>query len=225
MTREDYWLIENHMLSCMRDSAHDKEHIYRVLYIALDIAAHEASVDYDVLISACLLHDIGRQEQFDDPSLCHAAVGAKKAYDFLVENGFPADRAKKVAACIKAHRFRTDSPPATIEEKILFDADKIDATGTLGIARTILYKGQVGEPLYSLSETGEVLDGTNDAAPSFMQEYKFKLEGLYTKFHTKRGQEIALQRQSSAVSFYESMLKETAASYKVGIRLLTDQIK
>ena len=46
--------------SCMGDSAHDKEHIYRVLYSALDIAQGEAGVDYDVLIAACLLHDIAR---------------------------------------------------------------------------------------------------------------------------------------------------------------------
>lgn len=38
MTKETYTLLENYMLSCMEDSAHDKEHIYRVLYTALDIA-------------------------------------------------------------------------------------------------------------------------------------------------------------------------------------------
>ncbi len=48
------------MLSCMNDSAHDKEHIYRGLYTALDIAAYEQDVDYEILITACLLHDIGR---------------------------------------------------------------------------------------------------------------------------------------------------------------------
>lgn len=50
MKREDYLLFEDHMLSCMGDSAHDKEHIYRVLYMALDIARTEKNVDYDVLI-------------------------------------------------------------------------------------------------------------------------------------------------------------------------------
>ena len=50
---------EAYMLSCMNDSAHDKEHIYRVLYTALDIAAYEQDVDYEILITACLLHDIG----------------------------------------------------------------------------------------------------------------------------------------------------------------------
>ena len=71
MKKENYELMENYMLSCMEDSAHDKEHIYRVLYHALEIAGEEVDVDYDVLIAACLLHDIGRKEQFADPTLCH----------------------------------------------------------------------------------------------------------------------------------------------------------
>ena len=51
---ETYKLFERYMLSCMDDSAHDKEHVYRVLYVALDIASHEEDVNYDVLICACL---------------------------------------------------------------------------------------------------------------------------------------------------------------------------
>jgi uncharacterized protein len=62
----------------MKDSAHDTEHIYRVLYVALDIARYEENVDGDVLIAACLLHDIGREEQNADPAVCHAAAGGGK---------------------------------------------------------------------------------------------------------------------------------------------------
>ena len=87
MTRETYTMLENYMCSCMTDIAHDKEHIYRVLYRALEIAEEEPGTDYDVLIAACLLHDIGRQEQFENPKVCHAEAGAKKAYDFLKEQG------------------------------------------------------------------------------------------------------------------------------------------
>lgn len=212
------------MLECMLDSAHDKDHIYRVLYAALDIARYEADVDYDILIAACLLHDIGRQEQFDNPKLCHATVGAVKAHKFLIKNGFDIDFAVKVASCIRAHRFRSENLPTGIEEQILFDSDKVDATGAIGIARTIFYKGQVHEPLYSLTEDGYVADGAGDLEPSFFQEYKFKLEGLYTKFYTKRGQELAIQRQHAAISFYESMLKETQEAYRIGKELISDWI-
>ena len=79
MTKEIYDMLEGYMLSCMTDSAHDPEHIYRVLYSALEIAKTEENVDYDVLIAACLLHDVGRKEQFENPALCHAEEGAEKA--------------------------------------------------------------------------------------------------------------------------------------------------
>lgn len=56
MKTQEYELIERYMLDCMSDSAHDKDHIYRVLYIALNIAEYEKDVDHNVLIAVCLLH-------------------------------------------------------------------------------------------------------------------------------------------------------------------------
>lgn len=216
MKQDTYSLLENYMLSCMGDSAHDKEHVYRVLYMALEIAKTEINVDYDVLICACLLHDIGRKEQFEDPKLCHAQIGADKAYRFLTENGFGEEFAKRVSKCIGTHRYRQEDQPESIEAKILFDADKIDVTGAVGIARTLVYKGQVGEPLYSVSGEGDVLDGSQDEAPSFFQEYKYKLENIYTKFFTAKGAETAKSRQAAAAAFYDSMLQEVREPYECG---------
>ena len=186
MTVQQYGEIEDYMLLCMKDSAHDRDHIYRVLYVALDIASAEKDVDTDILLAACLLHDVGREEQFRDPSVCHALAGGEKAYDFLCFNGWDEARARRVRACIETHRYRTERLPQTIEAKIVFDADKLDATGTLGIARTILYRESGEEPLYTLNPDGSVADGTGDGAPSFFQEYKFKLEKLYDRFYTAR---------------------------------------
>lgn len=220
MTEENYLQWENYMLSCMDDSAHDKEHIYRVLYTALEIAQTEQNVDYDVLICACLLHDIGRKEQYENPAVCHAKAGAEKAYAFLVENHYKKEFAERVSRCIRVHRFRKECKPESIEEKILFDADKIDVSGAIGIARTLLYKGQLSQPLYSLKTDGQVSDGTGDSQESFFQEYKFKLEGIYDSFYTARGKEIARARQDSAANFYRSMLQEVRSSYCGGQELL-----
>ncbi len=216
MNKQNYTLIENYMLSCMEDSAHGKDHIYRVLYQALRIAKTEENIDYDVLITACLLHDVGRKEQFADPKVCHAMVGAEKAYKFLIENGFDIEFAEKIRQCIQAHRYRESNQPQTLEAKILFDADKLDVVGAMGIARTLLYKGKVEEPLYSLSEDGSVSDGKGDKNPSFFQEYKYKLEGLYSKFYTKKATEIAKERQAVAADFYNSLYKEVQDSYGNG---------
>lgn len=185
MTKETYRLMEEYMLSCMEDSAHDKEHIYRVLYSALDIAQTERDVDYDVLICACLLHDVGRREQFENPALCHAQVGAEKAYRFLTEQGFEEDFAARVKHCILAHRYRNNNVPETIEAKILFDADKLDVTGAIGIARTLFYKGQVSEPLYHVDSQGKVQDGTEDAGPSFFRSINISWK-IFTPIFTRK---------------------------------------
>lgn len=216
MTKEIYSKLENYMLSCMEDSAHDKEHIYRVLYSALEIAQAEDSVDFDVLVGACLLHDIGRKEQFENPDLCHAMVGGDKAFRFLIENHFDVAYAERVKHCIQTHRFRKNNLPQSIEAKILFDADKLDASGAIGIARTLIYKGIVSEPIYSLLPNGMVSDGSADTSPSFFQEYKYKLEKIYSHFYTNKAMEIAKERQQSAVSFYNSLYKEVTSSYLNG---------
>lgn len=218
MTFECYSMLEKYMLSCVKkdDPTHDEQHIYRVLYAALEIAQAEQGVDYNILIAACLLHDIGRPEQFRDPKVNHAAVGGDKAYAFLTEHGFSDGFAGRVRECIYAHSYRKGTPPQSPEAKILFDADKLDVAGAVGIARTLTYKGQVGEPLYSILPDGTVSDGAGDEPPSFFQEYKYKLEKMYSRFYTKRGAEMARERQNTAVQFYESIYQETNGLYEAG---------
>ena len=216
MDKKTYFLLENFMLSCMEDSAHDKEHVYRVLYNALDIAKTESNVDYNVLITSCLLHDIGRKEQFENPALCHAAVGGSKAYNFLLGHGFEISFAEKVKQCIQTHRYRKNNIPQSLEAKILFDADKLDVLGTMGIARSLVYKGIVSEPLYSLLPDGTVSDGGSDSVPSFFQEYKYKLENLYSKFYTARASQLAKERQRIAEDFYNSLYQEASLPYQNG---------
>ena len=212
-----YHTLENFMLSCMTDSAHDKEHIYRVLYHALEIAKTEAQVDYDVLIGACLLHDIGRKEELENPQLCHALVGGEKAYAFLLQNGFSENYAHKVKQCIQSHRYRKNNPPQSLEAKILFDADKLDVSGAMGIARTLLHQGVLSEPLYSRLPDGTVSNGENDKEPSFFQEYKYKLEHIDQCFHTKRGAQLARERNHAAHAFYLELYKEVTDACEKGM--------
>ena len=225
MNKEKYQLIENYMISCAEDSAHDKEHIYRVLYNALTIAKTEKNIDYDILISACLLHDIARKDQAKDLSICHAALGGEKAHNFLIKNGFSHDFAEKVKHCIQTHRFRKNNLPESLEAKILFDADKLDVSGAIGIARTLLYQGAMSEPLYSLTPQGDVSNGEGDAFPSFFQEYKLKLEKIYSKFFTEEGKRQALERQRSAIAFYNDLYGEIKSSYENGQNELKKLIK
>lgn len=221
MNKATYTDIENYMLSCMSDSAHDCEHVYRVLFNALEIAENESGVDYDVLIAACLLHDIGRAEQFVNPELDHAEVGGDKAHTFLTGKGFSAEFAGKVKDCIVAHRFRKNRPPESIEAKILFDADKLDVTGAMGIARTLVYRGDVDEPLYTIGDDGLPSNGEGDSPPSFFREYHYKLEKLYDRFYTHTGRLMAAERRRAAQEFYSSLLEEAQSAYKAGKVFLT----
>lgn len=214
MTQQEYELFEGYMQDCMKDSAHDREHVYRVLSNALDIAETEAGVNHDILVCACLLHDIGRKEQLENPALCHAQVGGDKAYCFLLEHGYSKEFSAQVRSCIRAHRYRQSEPPETVEAKILFDADKLDVTGAIGIARTLAYQGAAGQPLYSRRSDGSISNGEGDELHSFFREYKFKLEKIYGRFLTRRGGELAARRRQAAELFYESLLNEVQEADK-----------
>lgn len=205
---------EQYMIDHMKDSAHDKEHVYRVTNLALDIAKTELNTDENVLIVACLLHDLGRAEQVRNPKLCHAEVGADMAYRFLISEGVSENEAIKVKACIASHRFRSNHLLDSIESKILFDADTIDATGAMGIARSLHYEGKFGIPIYNTDINGNVIKGDSDTNESFLREYNFKLKNLYDRLYTKRGREIAENRRDIANKFYKSLHNEIMDSHR-----------
>ena len=207
-------IVEGYMHSCMNTSAHDMEHVYRVLNYALEIARHESElVDIELLTVVCLLHDIARMEQCSDENVDHALYGAGKAYTWLVKNGYSDEFASMAKECIMTHRFRSNNPPQSIEARILFDADKLDVCGAIGIARVLLSKSYKAEPIYSLTENGEVSDGAQDTQSSFLHEYKFKLEKLYGKFFTKLGIQLAEKRRTIAENFYIALLSEARECY------------
>jgi len=215
MEKEKYMAIEAFMLNQAKDSAHDKHHIYRVLNAAVDIAKYENSVDMDILITACLLHDIGRSAQAENPKLCHAKVGAEMAYAFLLEQGWQQEKALHVRDCVSSHRYRGDNLPASIEAKILFDADKLDVSGAVGIARTLIYAGQVCCPLYITGEDGNIVVDRGD---SFFREYNYKLKNIYDSFYTARAKEIASTRKKVVEDFYNGLLAEVTENYKNGFK-------
>ncbi len=219
-----YSKLEEYMLSYMNDGAHDGQHVYRVLFFALDIA-QSYEIDLDVLIASALLHDIGRDSQYENNKIDHAVVGSKIAYEFIKKLGWNDEKANHIRKCISTHRYRRSNEPESMEAKILFDADKLDATGTMGIARTLAYKGIVAEPLYSIDQNGRVLDGSKEKTPSFFHEYHFKLKKLYNNFYTERAMEIARSRETIGKKIYETMLREVTETYEIGQQILKEVIE
>ena len=223
--------IVDYMNSCLQGSTHDAEHVLRVLHYAADIAYYTSGEkDMDVLLTAAMLHDIGRPAQDRDGSLDHAAVGADMAYNFLRSIGWSEEKAAHVKACIFTHRFRTDHPPASLEAKILFDSDKLDVTGAMGVARSFSYCTEIGEPYYTKDAKGKIEDGSLPAelgGHSFFREYHFKLRDLAAHMHTARAKEIALEHKPAMDGFYRLMLDEVHSCYARGAlvlpELLTDE--
>jgi len=202
------------------DMAHDRHHILRVLNAALDIYKHEEKVDFDVLVAACLLHDIGREKQFEDlEKHCHAKIGGEMAYEFLLSIDWSKERALHVKDCIVSHRYRVNIPPETIEAKILFDADKLEVAGAIGIARTLMYSSPIKEPLYILDDDGNIItSGGGAEVSSFFQEYNYKLSKAHNSLFTKRAKEIAYERQKTAADFYKGLADEIKRNYENGVR-------
>jgi uncharacterized protein len=232
MERHVFEMIESSMLRYMKDGdgAHDTQHVYRVLYTALDIASSCAAdadaglnLDMDVVIAAALLHDIGRAEQHRNPEVDHAVVGATMAYDILCSIGWSPERACHGSDCVRTHRYRSGVCPESIEAKIVFDADKIDVCGAIGIARTLMHAGAVGGALYSVGSEGVILDGSDGDEPeSFCREYHFKLSKVYGGFYTTKACEIAAQRERAAREFYRSLMREVSEAQSGMARL--DQV-
>ncbi len=194
MTKKQYGELAAYMEKCMSDAAHDREHVWRVLGYALRVASMEKAggrrIDYDLLIAACLLHDIGRSAQFKDPSLDHAAVGADMAAEWLSSHGWGEDFSQAVRTAIRSHRWRTGGRAETLEAQILFDADKLEASGMMGLFRTIAYCNHVEEPFYTVDRAGQV-EFTADAAPSVFQEYCHKLSKVKERFYTQSARDLA----------------------------------
>ncbi len=225
MTKSEFQAIERHMLNAMTDSAHDPMHIYRVLYLALDIAASEENVNMDVLVAACLLHDIGREQQSKDLELDHAQIGGPMAYAYLASIGWTEEAAGHVQRCVETHRFRKGEPPESIEAKIVFDADKLDVTGAIGMARTLIYGGQVLEPLYLLDEHGQIEKAGGGAeVSSFFQEINYKFFKIYDSFFTERARQIGAQRRPAFIHFYESLEREIQLAHDEGARRLLQML-
>ena len=200
--------IAAYMRACMRDSAHDVAHVRRVVCTALDIADTEPGADRTVVQAAALLHDIGRGAQFRDPAVCHAEAGAAMALPFLRTCGASEPDATRICDCIRTHRFRSDRPLVSLEARILFDADKLDAVGTIGLARSLLHKGKMGEPLIDADEDGRALSVPPAGSRCFFHEYAYKLKRLYDRFYTARGRELVALRRPAAEAFMRALAEE-----------------
>lgn len=221
MDKVSYKKIEKYMFLCMKtcDIAHDAGHIYRVLYNALEISK-KYDVDKDVLIASCLLHDIGRNFALNESGSNHSDEGGKLAYEFLISTGWPEIKANQVKDCIVTHTYRINMLPRSIEAKIVSDADKLDLSGAIGIARYIAYSGIVSQKLYSMAESGTILSAEQDKESSFFKGYHLELKNIDDRLHTMEAKKLFAERKKEHSDIYNRLLNEVTERHQNGYETL-----
>jgi uncharacterized protein len=117
-----------------------------------------------------------------------------------------------VAHAIAAHRFRTDPEPTTLEAQVLFDADKLDAIGAVGVARAFAYGGARGQRLWAPIESVELdrweSEGDDLAAHTPIHEFVVKLSCIRDRLFTSTARAIAADRHYTMVAFFERLSEE-----------------
>ena len=136
--------------------SHDADHTQRVLNMAMHIAESEHA-DTEVIRYAALLHDIGREEEnASKGKLNHAEIGGEEAREILTAEQLEPEFVERVVQCIKTHSYRKAVPPQSLEAKILYDADKLDALGAIGIGRAFVFAGECGARCITKTSTSEI---------------------------------------------------------------------
>ncbi|MGZ4887126.1 MAG: HD domain-containing protein [Candidatus Aminicenantales bacterium] len=188
--------------------SHDWDHTERVYRLCERIGRKERA-DLGILRLAAVLHDIGRREE-DRTSgrICHGQAGAAMARALLAKHGLDAITIRAVVHCIRTHRFRKRAVPRTLEARILFDADKLDSIGAVGIGRAFLFAGEVGARLHDKDiDVRRTKPYTRE--DTAYREYLVKLGRVRERIFTREGKRIAAERPRYMVGFFARLNKET----------------
>ena len=165
---------------------HDAAHSKRVYQNALLIADTEPDCDRLVVMLAALLHDA------DDHKLFHTENN-KNARSFLLDHQVDETQIEVICQVINGISFSKNRGvrPKTLEGKIVQDADRLDAMGAIGIARTFAFGGERGRPL-----------------EESVRHFYDKLLLLKDEMNTAEGKRIAQSRHSLMVNFLETLEKD-----------------
>jgi len=186
---------------------HGPDHTERVHNVALHIG-RLLGARLEVLSAAALLHDIARAEETREKGkICHARRGAELAGEILTELGTAPEFIKAVLHCIETHRYRGTAVPQSLEAQILYDADKLDSIGAIGIGRAFLFAGQVGARLHNRESdlAGSQSYSVEDTA---YREFRVKLHKVKDRMLTPEGRRIALERHDFMELFFKRLEKE-----------------
>ncbi len=172
------------------DPAHDLAHVRRVVANARMLASAEGA-DLAVVLPAAWLHDcvVVPKDSADRPRASRLAAAA--AADFLADAGYPAAHIPAIRHAIEAHSFSARIPPETLAARVVQDADRLDAIGAIGIARTLMLGATMGKPLYDEVEplpTTRPPDETRAAIDHFYTKLLRLAEMMQTETGRREGE-------------------------------------
>lgn len=200
--------IYNEVKKWMRknDPAHDFEHVLRVYETAKMICTEEKANKKLVLYSV-LLHDIAAFPKNDKRSKISSTKSSKEAKKILKKFSFPDEEIKIISNAIEDHSFSKHKKPTSLEGKILQDADRLDAIGAIGIARTFAVGGSENRPFYNKSDPFCSIRNPNDQNWTLDHFYK-KLLVIESKMNTKSGKKEAKRRTKILRRFLTDLKRE-----------------
>jgi uncharacterized protein len=171
--------------------SHGLDHVLRVEYLC-EVIGVEENAEMEVVLPAALLHDIARPLE-RQTGIPHEEAGARMAEDYLRSIRYREKSIRKIAHAIRTHRYRSIKKPETLEARILSDADKLDAMGAVGIARTFIRAGEHG---------GEISDAVD--------HMHNKLLNLNSLMYTETAKRLAEERHRYLCVFLETLEREIA---------------
>lgn len=196
------WYDEN-------DPVHGFDHVLRVLALCEKLGA-ELGADLEILRAAALLHDAAGAHPREGDRESHEEASADFARGVLQQEGWKERRIAAVVHCIRSHRFRSREAPGSLEARILFDADKLDVMGAFGVARTIGFAVQAGEPVFAepSNRFREHGDGEAGEPHSAYHEYLFKLRRVRERLQTEPARRLGERRHTAMTAFFEQLAAE-----------------
>jgi uncharacterized protein len=190
------------------DGSHDATHVRRVYRTASRLAAAlDEPVDRLVLLAAAYLHDVVPIEKNDPRRAQASRLSAARALELLAELDFPADRRTAVAHAIEAHSFSAGIPPRTTEARVLQDADRLEALGAIGLARTFYVAGRMGSALFDADDPLGRTRALDDRRWA-LDHFQTKLYGLPDTMTTAPGRRLARERAAVLERFVQDLLDE-----------------
>ncbi len=190
-------------------SGHDWHHVQRVLQTARYLQSKEGG-DLELVELAALLHDISDHKL--NGGILDA--GGTVAYELLIDLGAPEELAGKVRYIVDHISYKGANTPTemeSLEGRIVQDADRLDAIGALGIARTFAYGGHKGQPMYDPdaaptlhSSFQEYVNGNTSTINHFYE----KLLLLSDRLNTATAREIGRERHQFMETFLAQFYKE-----------------